>query len=127
MLFNSLGRGMEYPLICSNGAAKVVTGDTLLNQAILQLLNTELGSLPATPTFGSRLNIILFEPIDTLAINLGTTYIREAMRQEGRVNVLSIKGTIDPTNNARVLFALTYQERASGDIVSLIYPFDRQI
>ena len=126
-IFNPYGRAIEYPLRCSNGSAAIVTGVDAVAQAIFQRLGIAYGSLPATPSFGSRLEKILFEPIDSIAVALGATFIREALRNEGRINVRSVQGEIDSTVTGRINFTIEYELRQTEEIQSLVYPFDRQL
>jgi len=124
-IFDPIGRAMEYPVACATGSAAMVTGDTVLEQSILQILSIDYGSLPATPTMGSRLSKILFQPIDKIAINAGEIYIREAIQQqEPRVNIVSIDAV---TDGAAITFTIVYMKKATGELSALPFTFIRKI
>lgn len=124
-MFNPIGYAMEYPLRCTSGSAALVTGQTAIEQSIEQILNTEIGSLPASPFFGSRLPNLLFELEDAVAINVGASYIREAIgAQEGRVRIVSIQGA---ASGAVVRFTINYAVRATGEMRTMVYPFERTL
>lgn len=126
-IFNPYGRGMEYPLRCANGSANVVTGLTLIAQSIIQILGIQQGTLPSNPTLGSRLEKILFEPTDAIAIAIGATFIREALLQEGRITVRSVRGEIDAYTPSKINFSIEYRVRQTEEIQSVIYPFNREL
>ena len=63
-----------------------------INNAIKNILLTNIGSLPGQPEFGSRLNELIFEPIDHITIKMLKQLIQEALyKWETRIQVLNIE------------------------------------
>ena len=67
-----------------------VTDTYAINNAIINILMTQRGSLPGKPQFGSDLYKIIFKPIDSVTKSIIKNYIVEALGEfEPRVFVKS--------------------------------------
>ncbi len=62
-----------------------------IQNAIKNILSTDIGSLPGKPTFGSRLRYVLFEQMDDITEELAKRIIKEAIyKWEDRIIIKSI-------------------------------------
>jgi phage baseplate assembly protein W len=75
-----------------------VTGDEAVKRAIKNLLLTRAGEVPFYPDFGSRLQSLLFEPIDPITTARIGSEIRSTIdAYEPRVQILSMVITPTPS------------------------------
>lgn len=71
-----------------------------INNAIRNILMTPKGTLPGKPTFGSRINEIIFSQIDELTKELLKRVIQEALQYwETRISIESIVIDSDESHN----------------------------
>jgi phage baseplate assembly protein W len=90
------------------------TDAAAINNAIKNILFTPKGSLPGKPTFGSKLNEILFSPIDYTTKDLMKRYIFEALRDwEDRIIVDNVTINDVPEYN-RLIATIDYRYRDKG-------------
>lgn len=90
------------------------TDAAAINNAIKNILFTPLGSLPGKPRFGSRLNEILFAPIDFTTKDLMQRFIFEALRDwEERIIVDNVTINDVPEYN-RLIATIDYRYRDKG-------------
>ena len=128
--FNFIGTGIAYPLDIKAGFAPIVTGISLIESSLRQILAIEVGSLPHNPYFGSNLNRLEFQPSDIVVISAGKTYIVEAIKKwEGRVQVThnDIVGFIENEHPEIVNFEITYKVLALNAVKTFVFPFYRQL
>ena len=132
-MLNYIGRSVEYPLECKTGAAKVTTGEQVLEDSITQILGVPYGSQMANPYFGSKLNRLLFNPADNVVSKLGARYIKEAIAQwEPRIQITNIETVIDTkvVNGSLTkvfFFNLIYRVVATNQTATFVYPFYREL
>jgi phage baseplate assembly protein W len=70
----------------------VVTGADAVKRAIRTILLTNCGEVPFLPNFGSRLNELLFEPVDPITTSQIDAEIRATLAAfETRATILSLK------------------------------------
>jgi phage baseplate assembly protein W len=78
-----------------------LTGAEAVKRSIKTLLNTNAGEVPFFPTFGTRLNRLLFEPVDPLTTILIESEIRATITAyEPRTTVRSLTVTATPDAHA---------------------------
>jgi phage baseplate assembly protein W len=76
----------------------VIKNEQAIKEAVINLLSTELGSVPMYPERGVSLNKFLFEPIDEVTSSLMNFEITRAMGAfESRINniVVDVQPSID--------------------------------
>ena len=97
-----LGRGLLFPIeLDSLGRAKTDTGIILIRSAIRNILAFLWGTRYLLGNFGSKLEFILEQPNDEMAIAMAKTYIVEAITfWEKRVDQVSL--TISVPANAEL-------------------------
>lgn len=92
----------------------VVTDAAAINNAIRNILFTAKGSLPGKPTFGSRINELIFSQLDAITKDLLKRYIREALvKFERRIVVTSVVVSEAPEYN-RIIASINYMYRDRG-------------
>ena len=80
-----------------------------INNAVKNIIRTPVGSVCGMPDFGSRLNEVLFEPIDHITIDLVKQLIQEAIYKfEDRIIIVSIDVQGIPEYN-RLLCTIKYR------------------
>lgn len=99
-----------------------ITGIPLLLQDIQILILTLPGERVFRPDFGCNLRNQIWENIDTAAIN-GCSSISTAIRKyEPRVNLLSVKSSIN-YNTGLVVFAISFLILGTDTIQNLVFPY----
>ena len=75
----------------STGISKIINADSV-NQSIKNILMTNKGEIPFNPMFGSKLNHLLFEPINAVTTALIKDEILTALNNfEPRIKIEEIK------------------------------------
>ena len=96
-----------------------------VEQSIIELLNTPVGSKFFLPEYGSRVSELLFEPNDDVLDSLLDAFIFQAVgKWETRVKMVSTESV---RLDEYVAVTITYRVMASNEINSFVYPFYSQI
>lgn len=103
-VINRVKRGnrmsLYFDFVTANRLAK---DESAINNAIRNILNTPVGSLPGKPTFGSRIQELVFAQMDDLTLTLLRKVIIEALDYwELRIKVLDVVITTDEAYNKMV-------------------------
>lgn len=123
-----LGEGVAYPLTFApeNGAmaSSVVTSVTTerVNQAIAQLLGTRFYERVNRPLFGSKLDTLLFEPLDDITRQVIRSFIIDAVEKwEKRIRLTYCEFYVD-----KVLSDWTLWDKlAKPDMIAKLETIDR--
>lgn len=92
-----------------------------INNAVQNIIRTPVGSLEGMPDFGSRIQEILFQPIDHTTIELVKRLISEAIYKfEDRIILMSVDVQTIPEFN-RITAVIKY--RFKDDILNRITSF----
>jgi phage baseplate assembly protein W len=126
---NYLGTGLKYPYkVNTYGRVELATENELIQQSILRILQTPVGSTYMNRDFGSHLRELVHEPNDTVLFNLLDYFIREAIETwEKRVSFISTEFEQPEENPGLINCIPTYLIRQSNQIDSFIYPFYREL
>jgi len=99
---------MNYVDINSNITKDNVTSQEAIENAIVNILSTNIGSVPGHPAFGSNVTKYLFEILDPLTKELIKTEIKYALeRWEDRVRIVKVDVDEDADYN-RIEVEMTY-------------------
>src|SRR5438270_1264771 len=122
-----LGSGWSFPPRPSGrGGIAMTTTYTDIEQAIAIILSTPIGQRVMRPTFGSRLNDLVFAPASPNTWGLAELYVTEALGfWEPRIDVLDVVATNDLDRRELLKIRIHYRVKASHDERSLVYPFYR--
>lgn len=95
-----------------------------IRQSIMIIMGTEPGERIMRPDFGAGLNRFVFEPANTTTMALIQTRVHDALVDwEPRIEVITVKVTLDPNERNLLLIEVTYRVRATNTLHNLVYPF----
>lgn len=124
--FAYLGQTIKNPVSIVGGRPAFVSGLDLLEQSILNILLTPVGTRPFLREFGSRIDRLVFEPNNEVLENLLWTLVKEALDNwEGRIKFLALKCTFAGAD--RVDCAITYNVLSSNEVRTFVFPYYRKI
>ena len=122
-----LGTGWLFPpRPDGRGGIAMASAYTDIDQAISIILSTPIGQRVMRPTFGSRLNELVFAQANASTCGLAELYVTEALTfWEPRIEVLDVVASIDPQRRELLTIQIHYRVKTSHDERSLVYPFYR--
>jgi phage baseplate assembly protein W len=120
-----VGRGWAFPPeIGPQGGLNLTSDRTEINQAVQIILSTSPGQRVMRPTFGCRLQDLVFAPNNSHTAASARRYVEEALRMwEPRIQVTEVNVRPDPEDTSRLLIEVEYRVKATHDQRSLVYPF----
>lgn len=122
-----VGRGWAFPLgINPRGMITLTNEKSEIEQAIIIILSTPIGTRVMRPTFGSQLHELVFAPNNSQTCAQAARYVEEALAMwEPRIEVKEVDVLRDPEDKdgARLLIKLRYEVKATHDPRSLVHPF----
>lgn len=122
-----IGRGWAFPLgVDSRGVISLTDEQSEIEQAILIILSTPIGTRVMRPTFGSRLHELVFAPNNSQTAAQARRYVEEALGMwEPRIRVRNVEVLPDTQsgNDSRLMIQISYEIKASHDPRSLVHPF----
>ncbi len=123
-----LGVGWSFPPTFSKAAGTVTTsvGTEEIEQSLEILLTTSLGERVMLPEYGSNMEDLLFEPVDTSLQTLMIDRIQTAILfYEPRIEIDKIELQTDQILEGVILLILDYKIRASNSRFNFVFPFYR--
>ncbi len=120
-----IGSGWTFPpKIDAQGGISLTNDRSELDQAIRIILSTSPGQRVMRPTFGCRLQELVFAPNDSETAAEARRFVEEAIGMwEPRVRIVSVNVGPDPSEASRLVIEVEYQVKATHDKRSLVYPF----
>lgn len=120
-----IGHGWAFPpRIGSQGGLALTDSASELSQAIRIILSTSLGQRVMRPTFGSRLQELVFAPNNSQTIAQARRFVEEALGMwEPRIKVSQVDIRADVQDQSCLLISIEYEVKATHDRRSLVYPF----
>jgi uncharacterized protein len=122
-----VGRGWAFPLgVNARGMITLTNEKSEIEQAILIILSTPIGTRVMRPTFGSRLHELVFAPNNSQTSAQATRYVEEALAMwEPRIEVKEVDALPDPQDKdgTSLLIQIRYEIKATHDARSLVHPF----
>ena len=120
-----VGSGWTFPpRIDAQGGISLTNDRSEIDQAILIILSTSLGQRVMRPTFGCRLDELVFAPNDQQTAARARRYVEEAIGMwEPRIRIVSVNVGPDPNDASRLMIEVEYKLKATHDRRSLVYPF----
>jgi len=127
-----LGKGLRFPFqiatrdggIGTIGSTSLSEGEDRIIQSIKQILGTPIKRRFMRRDFGSRLNLIPFEPNDEITAVLIKHYIREALAiWEKRIYVGSITVDFTDRDDGLCYVGITFRIIKTNKIGNMVYPF----
>lgn len=122
-----IGRGWAFPLgVNPRGMIALTNVQSEIEQAIILILSTPIGSRVMRPNFGSRLHELIFAPNNSQTMAEARRYVEDALGMwEPRIQVKDVEVSRDPEDKdgARLLIQIHYEVKATHDPRSLVHPF----
>jgi uncharacterized protein len=120
-----IGQGWTFPpKIDPQGRISLTNESNELDQSIQIILTTSPGQRVMRPTFGCRLQELVFAPNNSQAAAQARRYVEEALGMwEPRIRLLNVSVGPDPDDAARLLIIIEYEVKATHDRRSLVHPF----
>ncbi len=120
-----IGRGWSFPPQSGGQGGFSLTNElNEVEQAMVIILATSPGERVMRPTFGSRLQELIFEPCNGRTLAIAEEYTREALAMwEPRIEVDEVMAYVDDSDIGRIIIEVEYTSKNSNDPRSLVYPF----
>lgn len=120
-----IGRGWAFPLKIDPQGGIALTGERdEIEQAILIILGTSIGTRVMRPTFGSRLHELVFAPNNSHTAAQARRFVEEALGMwEPRIRVTEVDVRPHEKQDNCLVVDITYQVKTTQDRRSLVYPF----
>ena len=119
-----LGRGWNFPVQVQGGRVRFAADADDIRQAILLILQTAPGERVMLPSFGCRINELVFAAGNASSLSLAELYARQALQQwEPRIEVATVTATIEPRQPNCMLVSIDYVIRDRNRPDNLVYPF----
>lgn len=100
-----------------------LTDQELINRDLMNHIYTVRGERVMMPGFGTRIPLIVFEPLDPITLEEIEKDLREVIDYDPRVQLIDIAVTALPDNNAVVAFIdLKYVELNLIETLRLEFP-----
>lgn len=119
-----LGAGWAFPIrLDESGEVAQVSHEEDIRQAVLLILQTELGERVMRPGFGAGLDSLVFEPLSTRTVALARHRVETALvTWEPRIDSIQVKVTAVP-HEGRLDIEIHYRVRSTNSFYNLVYPF----
>ncbi len=120
-----IGQGWAFPPgINAQGGLAMTDERSELSQSIRIILSTPLGQRLMRPTFGSRLQDLVFAPNNSQTMAQARRFVEEALGMwEPRIQVSQVDVHADPLDLSCLVISIEYEVKATHDRRSLVYPF----
>lgn len=120
-----LGSAVTYPITLVKGRLQVTTGLSVIENSIVKILTTPIGTRYFLPEYGCKLVELQFEPNDEVLIRELRVYMLDALRKwETRAEFYDVE-TILITD--MVVCIIQYRILQSNQIESFIYPYYKNL
>ena len=123
---NFLGTGWSFPPAFRRASrgVEMTTGQEDIDRSLEILLSTALGERVMLPEYGSNMEDLLFEPIDTGLQTLIFDRINTAiLYYEPRIEVEDIILDADRATEGMLIITIAYRIRATNSRFNFVYPF----
>jgi uncharacterized protein len=120
-----LGRGWSFPpnFVKGENAVEMSEAEYAIANSLFILLSTNVGERVMQPEFGSQVNRLLFEPLDTTFSTYITEQIRNAILYfEPRITLDNIDYIPDDLNG-KVDLKLNYTINGTNTRSNIVFPF----
>lgn len=119
-----LGQGWAFPIAFKGGKVLLAADAEDIKQAVLIILQTAPGERVMLPTFGCRINELVFAAGNATAVSLAQLYVTQALnRWEPRIQTLQVAVTISPQQPNCLQIAVDYLIRDRNQPDNLVFPF----
>jgi uncharacterized protein len=121
-----LGRGWSMPVELDprTGLVASVAYEEDIRQSILIVVETAPGERVMRPNFGCGIHEMVFDAVDSTAIQRIRSLVDEALRRcEARIDVLAVNVDEAATSEGKLVIELEYRVRKTNQVGNLVFPF----
>jgi phage baseplate assembly protein W len=121
-----LGRGWAMPVELEprTGLVASVQHEEDIRQSIRIILETTPGERVMRPNFGCGIHEMVFDAIDSTAIQRIRSIVDESLRRcEARIDVLDVVVEEAPSEQGRLIVEIEYRVRKTNQTGNLVFPF----
>lgn len=120
-----LGTGFSFPVKPDmSGHLALVSGEELVQQSVMLILDTAPGERVMLPEFGCGIHELVFEPNTVMLHTRIQHRVREALTKwERRIDVLSVRVESSAEEKTLLLIRIDYRLRSNNSLYNLVYPF----
>ena len=120
-----IGRGWAFPPRIGPQGTILLTHDrNEIEQAIFIILTTTPGQRVMRPTFGSRLQELVFSPNNGQTAAQAIRHVEEALGMwEPRIRLIKVDAYPDRLKANQLVIEIEFEVKATHDRRSLVYPF----
>ena len=120
-----LGVGIAFPMdVDGEGHVVLNSYEAHVRQSILLIMQTAKGERVMRPDFGAGLQTLVFEPAGPATAAMVQHEVQQALlRNEPRIDVLSVQVTADPGRPGALTINVNYRVRQTDTIYNVVYPF----
>lgn len=120
-----LGVALKNPPEIAGGTAVLSKGRSAVEESIVYILDTPIGTVPFFREFGSRVHELLFEQNDDVLVSMLQLFITDAIESwEKRVKLANLSFEIGEKS---VNVIITYTVLNSNSTESFIFPFYKRL
>ncbi len=122
---NIIGSGWAFPLkIDPRGGIALTSEKDEIEQAILIILGTPIGTRVMRPTFGSHLHELVFAPNNSQTAAQARRFVEDALGMwEPRIRIQEINVKSHEKQDNCLVIEIVYEVKTTHDKRSLVYPF----
>lgn len=121
-----LGRGWAMPVQIDPRSGRVATAayEEDIRQSIRIILETTPGERVMRPNFGCGIHELVFEAIDSTALQRIRSVVEEGLRRcEARIDVMEVTVSEADTTQGKLLVEIAYRVRRTNQVGNLVFPF----
>lgn len=121
-----LGRGWSFPPEFDPAAKSVVMREGVddIRESLRVLISTRLGERVMRPTFGTKINDLLFDSPDASSLASMSADVRNAIVLfESRIEVESVSIEPDDFLEGKILIEVAFRVRSVNSRFNLVFPF----
>jgi phage baseplate assembly protein W len=120
-----IGSGWAFPpQVDPQGGMALTNERNEIQQSIWVILSTSPGQRVMRPSFGCRLQEMVFAPNNSHTTAQVRRYVEEALGMwEPRINLVQVRVKSDQQDAGRLIIEIEYEVKNTRDRRSLVYPF----
>lgn len=125
MSYSYIGQAVTYPITLDKGTLQVSKGLSVIENAIVKILTTPIGTRYFVPEYGCRLSELQYEPNDEILVRELRVFILDALTKwETRAEFIDVE-TILITD--AVICVIQYRVLQSSEVSSFVWPFYKNL
>ncbi len=125
MSYAYIGTAVTYPITLNKGRLQTSSGLSVIENSIVKILTTPIGTRFFLPEYGCRLTELQFEPNDEILIRELRVFVLDALTKwETRAEFIDVE-TMLITD--AVICVIQYRILQSNEVNSFVWPFYKNL